>query len=508
MNIENAIALLYIIIFFPIICSGVLLFLPEKFSRQLGWVGTLVPLIACIFLFGSYVTSPDTSSWVQNGYHLFHSVSWLSSPGFSIQFSLGIDGISLFLVLFAVLLFPLIVLFKNPGSILQAKLFYMMLLILETGILGFFLSLDLFFFYVFFELVLIPTYFFIGIWGDEHKKNAALKFFLYTIVGSFLMLIAIIYLGLNANPGQFTTDYFSVLSADLTTAEQNWLFLGFFIAFAIKIPIFPFHTWQPLTYSSSSTTGTIILAALLSKMGAYGLIRFCLPLFPEASVQFAPFICGLAIIGVIYGALLAVGQQDLKRLFAYSSFSHLGFIVLGIFAMNTEALSGAVLHMTGHGIVIAAIFFLIDSLQRSTGTRSLNGLQGVASVNPKLAFALMISILASAGLPGLSGFIGEFIILIGSYSSDVIPRFIPIIAAISVILSAVYLLDMFRRAMFGNLYMDSLSETKDLSPKEVVIATILIIFMFAIGIYATPFLSVIEQDLDHVLTYVQPFIGN
>lgn len=510
MNSDNAISILYIIIFFPVICSLFVAFLPEKFSKFSAWAGTLIPLILSAVLLIDYNNQSDPSSWTSNDYYLFHSIDWFTLPGFSIQFTVGLDGISILLNYLAILLFPLIILFTSNHLAHQKKLYYSMLLIMETGVLGFFLSLDLFFFYVFFEMVLIPTYFFIGIWGGESKKQAALKFFLYTIVGSFLMLMAILYLGLNAVPGEFTTDYLTILNQNIDFAEQIWLFLGFFIAFAIKVPIFPLHTWQPITYSSSSTTGTIILAALLSKMGAYGLIRFCLPLFPLAAINFAPVISGLAVAGIIYGALLAVGQQDIKRLFAYSSFSHLGFIVLGIFAFNNEALTGSVFHMVGHGISVAGLFFLIDYLERTLGTKNIHALQGIANFLPTFSFAFMICILSSVGLPGLNGFVGEFLILLGAYSSSVISHVFAIIAALAMILAAVYLFDMFRKIMFGRSYEEipTSKPIQDLPVNASITLTILIVFMFILGIYSGPFLNIIEQDLIHVLPYISEVLSN
>jgi NADH-quinone oxidoreductase subunit M len=479
-------------------------------AKYTALLATLLPLLAGIgATFALMGGQPLTND---EGLLFSQTASWFSTQGVDIKFMIGIDGVSGFMMLLTVLLFPLLVAYQWRQEIPQERLFYGMLLLLETGILGFFLSLDLLMFYIFFELVLIPTAFLIGIWGHAERQQAALKFFLYTLAGSLLMLISILYLGLNA-PGaegaSFTTDYFAIREAlrsgniaAFGLDAQRWIFLGFAISFAIKVPLFPLHTWQAQTYSESSTTGSIVLAALLSKMGAYGFIRFCLPLFPEISREMAPIIAGLAVVSILYGAYLAVVQSDLKRLIAFSSLSHLGFIVLGIFAMTPEALSGAILQMFAHGVTTAGLFFMADMLERRYPSRQIADFQGVAKGAPAFTLLFMITIMASVGLPGLSGFVGEFMILTGSFDSPTISSTFAVLGALGVILAAVYLLNMFRKVMFGPAEGSPSGVIADTNRNEALIMLPLILLMFWVGLYATPFLDAIEAGTQAVMQQV------
>ena len=453
-----------------------------------------------------------------NGFLYFFEGGWFSSPGWDIKLLLGIDGVSGLMLLLSVILFPLIILYPQRKPISQPGLYYGMLMLLQGGVIGFFLSLDLLMFYVFFELVLIPTAFLIGIWGYEDRQKAALKFFLYTLAGSLLMLMGILYLGLYALPAEgatFTTDYFVIRDglrsgevAAFDVTARRWLFWAFAISFAIKVPLFPLHTWQAITYSQSSTSGSVVLAALLSKMGAYGFIRFCLPYFPEASLFYAPFFGLLAVISILYGAYLAVVQTDLKRLIAFSSLSHLGFIVLGIFAMTPEAMSGAILQMFAHGFTTAGLFFLADMMMQRHPSREISSFQGVAKQAPTLAFIFMITLMASVGLPGLSGFVGEFMILTGSFDSPAISGTFAVLGAIGVILAAIYLLNMFRQMMFGPSEGSQAGAFSDLSRGEVAIMLPLVLLMFWVGLYATPFLGSINFSTDALMQEMQMALAN
>ena len=427
-----------------------------------------------------------------------------------IKFMLGVDGVSAYMVLLTTLIFPLIVLYSWGKADKQEKLYYLMLLILETGVLGFFLSLDMLMFYVFFEMVLIPTCFFIGIWGGAKREIASMKFFLYTLVGSLLMLVAIIYMGLNVEEGLLTTDYFVIRDAiaagdnpAFSLGVQRWLFAAFAIGFAIKVPLFPVHTWQAITYSESSTTGSVILAAVLSKMGAFGFIRFCLPFFPEVSMEAAPFISALAVISIIYGAYLAVVQTNIKKLIAYASLSHLGFIILGIFAFTQEALSGDIIQMVAHGVATAAMFLLAGMLYERHKTKDFRSFRGIAKVAPRFTLFFMIAVLATVGLPGVSGFVGEFMILIGSFSSSVISGAFAVIAAAGVIIAAIYLLNMFRKMMFGESDEEMKTKIFDLNGREMAVVLPLIALMFVIGLYASPFLTQINKWSDRVIQFVE-----
>jgi NADH-quinone oxidoreductase subunit M len=418
------------------------------------------------------------------------------SGGMNVQYAIGLDGVSLWMVMLTTLLFPLICLYawKRDGD--RASLFFGLLLLMETAILGFFFALDMLLVYVFFEMVLIPAIFFIGIWGSERRRYATLKFFLYTLAGSLLMLIAILYMGNNV-PGVegFTSDYFTLQDAGFDGKAGSWLFLAFMLAFGIKAPIFPLHTWQADAYSESSTSGTIIMAAILSKMGVYGMLRFVLPLLPEAAETFAPVVSLLAVIGIVYGAMVAFAQDDIKRLFAYSSLSHIGFIVLGIFAFQAQATSGAVLQMLAHGVSTAALFFLVGILEAQGGSRKISDYRGIAKKLPVFACLFIISMLASVGLPGLSGFVGEFMIMLGAFNSGAISPTFAVFAAIGVIAAAVYLLYMTRKVLFGNENAGVIQKLQDLKMRETGLLIPLVILMFVIGFYAKPFLDPINETL-------------
>ncbi len=505
MNLDWQDLLLQIAVFAPLAGIVLLALLGSRWARPISLIFSSIPLVAGLALHWAYSSAADPAALGERGFAFFYSLPWMVGADSNIQFMIGVDGISTYLILLTALLFPILVIYNWGKEIRQEKLFFFMLLLLETGLIGFFVSLDLLLFYVFFELVLIPTAFFIGIWGGEKREEAAIKFFIYTLAGSLLMLVALIYLAVNVRDGYVTTDYFEIMAAlksgVFTSTEQGWLFLGFFLAFAVKVPLVPLHTWQALTYSQASTTGSVILAGLLSKMGAYGLIRICLPLFPAISAQYAPWISGLAVLSILYGAYLAVVQNDLKRLIAFSSLSHLGFIVLGIFAFTPEALSGAVLQMVAHGISTAALFLLAGMMMDRVPSREISSYKGIAAVAPRFALVFMITVMASVGLPGLSGFVGEFMILLGSFSSEVVSGTFAVLAALAVVIAAVYLLNMFRKTMFGTSAGEA-TQMKDLSGKEWGLLLPLVVLMFVMGLWATPFLRQINIGSDRVLEQV------
>lgn len=496
--------LLLSVVLTPLAGAALIALLPSRFSALTGLIFTGVTCIAALLL------SWNASMAAPGEWAVQAAFPWSGMAGMDVSFSLGLDGISLYLVALSGLLFPLVIAYEWGKEKPQQKLYYIMLLLLEAGLIGFFVSLDLILFYIFFELVLIPGSFFIGIWGGAQREKAAIRFFIYTLAGSLLMLVAIIYLGLNTGAEGFTSDYFKIREAgiagkwDLHTGA--WLFAAFTLSFAIKTPLFPFHSWQPLAYSEASTTGSVLLGALMSKMGVYGFIRFVLPFFPQASVQHAPFIATLAVIGVIYGAWQAIQQTDLKRLIAFASISHLGFIVLGIFSFNTEALGGAVFQMTAHGISTAAMFFLVDVLYRRKGSFEITAYSGVAQSMPVFALLFLIAVMATVGLPGLSGFIGEFYILTGSFSSPVFGGVFSVVAAFSLILAAVYLLNMFRKVMFGEA--DASFTPKDVARNEWLAVLPLTVLMVWMGLQASPFLKRIRPDAATVLpvTEVNPAV--
>ncbi len=510
MNKDWISLLLNIMLFAPLLGVPFVLLLKKQFARYTAFALSLIPLGIAVALQVIYRLNPEISM-VEGGEFLFFSESmWFAMPSLDIKFMLGMDGISAYMVLLTTVIFPVMVLYSMGKVGRQEKLYYLMILILETGLIGFFLSLDMLMFYVFFELVLIPTTFFIGIWGGAKREIASMKFFLYTLAGSLVMLIAIIYLGLNVEEGVLTTDYFVIrdaLAAGTIAAfglsAQQWLFFAFAISFAIKMPIFPLHTWQPLTYSESSTTGSVILAALLSKMGAYGLIRFAIPLFPQVAVDWAPYISVFAVISIVYGAYLAVVQTNMKKLIAYASLSHMGFIVLGIFAFTPEALSGAVIQMVGHGVATAALFLLTGMLYERHQTKDIRGFQGIAKLAPKFTLFFMIAVMATVGLPGLSGFVGEFMILMGSFKSGYISGAFAVVGAVGLVIAAIYLLSMFRKMMFGETHTSITGKFFDLTRREVAVVAPLIALMFFIGLYAKPVLTQVNPGTDRVLSMVE-----
>jgi NADH-quinone oxidoreductase subunit M len=379
-----------------------------------------------------------------------------------------------------------------------------MLLLLETGMLGAFISLDLFLFYIFWELMLIPMYFLIGIWGGKNRIYAAVKFFIYTAVGSLLMLVAIIYVyyfGMKSGVG---VDGFSIADFYKLAIDpklQTWLFLAFAFSFAIKVPMFPLHTWLPDAHTEAPTAGSVILAAVLLKMGTYGYIRFAMPLFPNALQTFMPLLATLATIGIIYGALVAMMQDDVKKLVAYSSVSHLGFVMLGIFAMNLQGMSGGLLQMINHGITTGALFLIVGFIYERRHTRLIADFGGLSKTMPVFATIFMIMTFSSIGLPGTNGFVGEFLILVGAFESNL--RWFAVIGTTGVILAAVYMLWMFQRVMMGKITNPENEKLEDLSARELAVMVPLLVFVFWIGFYPNTFLDKMNPSLDNLLQQVK-----
>ncbi|HYM21406.1 MAG TPA: NADH-quinone oxidoreductase subunit M [Candidatus Kapabacteria bacterium] len=432
------------------------------------------------------------------GFQLQEHYDWISSKSVSISYFLGVDGMSILLVLLTTFL-VVIGLIGTWNSITKNVPGLMaLLLLLEAGMIGVFCSLDLFLFYIFWELILIPMYFIIGIWGGERRIYAAVKFFIYTLAGSLVMLVAIIWLGVEASKisGVFTTDLIKLttLSRSLPLDTQNYLFWAFALSFAIKVPLFPLHTWLPDAHVEAPTIGSVILAGVLLKMGTYGMIRFNLGLFPQASIENASILCVLAVIGIIYGALVAIAQTDVKKLIAYSSVTHMGFIVLGIFSMTREGLQGAVIQMVNHGLSTGMLFMMFGMMYDRKHTRAISEYGGVAKITPVYATFFAIAMLSSVGLPGLNGFIGEYLTIMGAFLSPVLHSWwYSIFSATGVILAAVYLLWMYQRFMLGPITNESNRSIKDLSMREIVSVVPLVIFMIWIGIKPMTFLKTSES---------------
>src|SRR3954464_7555681 len=389
--------------------------------------------------------------------------AWI--PAFGIEYYVGVDGISLLLLVLTAFLTPLALLGSWESVHKQTKTFCMFVLLLESAMIGVFISLDLFLFYIFWDAMLVPMYFLIGIWGYERRIYAAIKFILYTMAGSVLMLLAILGLAFihYTSTGAYSFDILKLYAMTITPHQQFWFFLAFALAFAVKVPLFPFHTWLPDAHVEAPTAGSVILAGVMLKMGTYGLVRFAFPLFPAAAVFFAPVLATLAVVGIIYGALVAMVQPDMKKLVAYSSVSHLGFVVLGIAAMNMQGVQGAVYQMLSHGISTGGLFLVVGMLSDRRHTRLIAEYGGLKKVTPHLVAVFLIVTLASIGLPGLNGFVGEFLILLGAFRWD--PR-LAAFAATGVILSATYMLWMFQRVNYGPVTNEKNARLVDLRPRE------------------------------------------
>jgi NADH-quinone oxidoreductase subunit M len=459
---------------------------------------TVATFILSLHLVASFdSTRPD--------FQFLIDVPWIASLG--IDYHMGVDGISVFLVLLATLLTPLAIL-ASWSITNRAKEYFVFMLLLETGMIGVFTSLDLFLFYLFWEVMLIPMYFLIGVWGGERRIYAAMKFVLYTMIGGVLMLIAILALYFmhgNAT-GQYTFSYPQILSAlaaktlVLEPQIELLLFLAFFLAFAIKVPLFPFHTWLPDAHVEAPTAGSVLLAGVLLKMGTYGLMRFSLPFFPGMSHMLAPLISLLAIVGIIYGALVAMVQPDLKKLVAYSSVSHLGFVVLGIFSFTAQGMEGAVYQMLNHGISTGALFLLVGMIYERRHTRLIADFGGLANRMPVYAAAFLFVTLSSIGLPGLNGFVGEFLVLLGTFG--VSPTHAAF-AATGVILSAVYMLWMYQRVVWGEVTNPNNESLTDINGRERLILVPLAILIVWMGVYSNHFLRPMDASVARLLSRVE-----
>lgn len=487
----NGYPILSILVFLPL--AGILFIVPVwKKECAVKLVAFAVALVEMILAGWLYITATAASFGSANlpGFFLTEDTAWISR--FGIRYTLGMDGISLLLVMLTAFIMVIAMLVAWRGVKERGALHYLLILVMETGIMGVFLSLDLFLFYLFWEVMLIPMFFLIGIWGDGRRIYSAVKFFLYTLVGSLLMLLAIIglYLIHGAQSGVYTFALAGLLHTALSPCAGFWLFAAFLLAFAIKAPIFPFHTWLPDAYTDSSTTGTLIMAALMAKTGAYALIRFAFPLFPAAAAQFTPAIMILAVIGILYASWIAYAQKDMKRLIAYSSFGHMGFIVLGIAAWTPVALSGAVLQMINHGITTGALFVMIGMLGERTTIRDTGSFGGLWGKIPRFAFLFLLFSMASAGLPGLNNFTGEFLILIGSFRVAQLPV---ILAYLGIILPLIYTVRLVQNLLFGEeRYRGPLA---DLSLREGAILAVLALFVVYLGVHPTPVLELIKTPV-------------
>jgi NADH-quinone oxidoreductase subunit M len=486
--------LLTALIALPAIAAAVVALLPRARLDAIRMVG-LLGSIATAVLSGYLLTKFKVGA---PGYQFVTDHNWISSLG--IHWKLGVDGISLFLVALTGVLFPIAI--AGPNVTQDVKSYIVWLLVLEAACMGTFLALDLFVFFVFFEVVLVPMYFLIANWGHGRRDYAAMKFFLYTLAGSAFLLVGMLTLVfLHARGGNELTFDFVTLMKDPNVSETTarWLFLAFAVAFAVKVPLFPLHTWLPDAHTEAPTAGSVILAGILLKMGTYGLLRFDLGLFPKAAKDLAPILATLAVIGIIYGAAVAAVQKDLKRLVAYSSVAHLGFIVLGTFAFTSQGLSGGVIQMVNHGVSTGALFLLVGMIYERRHTRAISELSGLQKAAPVMAAVFTLVMLSSIGLPGLNGFVGEFLVLIGSFGPH---RWWAVVATTGVVLAAVYLLWAYQRVFHGEPEGDN-ATMPDLQWREKLILAPLVLLIVGMGVYPKPVLDRINPSVNELVHHVE-----
>lgn len=488
---------LTLVTFLPIVGALILAFMPKDKVSMIKQ--TAVGIAAADLLLSLQLWMDFDVTTHQMQFEI--SVPWITTWG--VSYHIGLDGISLLLYIMTTFL-TLISIIASWNVKKHIREYMMAMLALSTGMLGVFIALDFFLFYVFWEFQLVPMYLIIGVWGGPRRVYAAIKFFLYTAVGSLLMLVAIIwiYVLVKEQTGVGTTDLMYITEhMDIPLATQKWLFLAFFLAFAIKVPMFPFHTWLPDAHVEAPTAGSVILAGVLLKMGTYGFFRFNLPLFPHASYDFVPFIAVLSIIGIIYGALVSLVQEDLKKLVAYSSVSHLGFVMLGIFAFNHYGMQGALLQNINHGLSTGALFLLVGMVYDRRHTRMIKDFGGLAKQMPVYAICFMIIALSSIGLPGMNGFVGEFLILLGIFQINAMWA---AAATSGIIFAACYILWMFQRVMFMELKNPENMKLPDMNLRELITIVPIIILVFWIGLYPKPFLKTFDASVSHLLTKVHP----
>ncbi len=482
--------------FFPLVGVAIILLIPRERKDAIRWTAVLTSLVSFFISLGVLMRFQPQNT----GFQMVYDALWLKAGSFEIHYAVGVDGLSILLVLLTTLLTPISIFSAWTAIEDRVKEFAIAFLVMEVGMLGVFLSLDLFLFFVFWEFSLVPMYFIIGIWGGPRRTYAAIKFMLYTMIGSVLMLLAILWLGLSQ--GTFLLPDLLAKGVDLPLHLQSWLFLAFALAFAIKVPMWPLHSWLPDAHVEAPTAGSVILAGVLLKMGTYGFLRFNLSLFPEASVKYAVPIAILAIIGIIYGAMVAYAQKDFKKLVAYSSVSHLGFVMLGLFAFTSRGIAGGILQMVNHGLSTGALFLIVGIIYERTHTRDLDAFGGLWKVMPIYGAISIIVALSSMGLPGLNGFIGEFTILLGTFESSILGPIFAIVAGLGIILAAVYILVMLQKVFLGPV-KEANKNLKDLNWREIAVLTPLLILIFWIGLHPAPFFNLIMPSVDKLAAGLQ-----
>jgi len=489
--------LLSIILFLPLAGALVLLLVPKENDNAIRWIANIVALagfaVSVPLWFWYNPSNPD--------FQFVERAPWIPSIG--AEYFLGVDGFSTLLILLTTMMGSIAVLSSWTAITERVKEYYIFLLVLQTGMLGAFISLDFLLFFLFWEVMLVPMYFLIGIWGSDRRLYSAIKFFLYTLVGSVVMLLGILalYFYNHSVSGTYTFDVTLYHKLSVPFNLQWWVFLAFFLGFAIKVPMFPFHTWLPDAHTDAPTAGSVILAAVLLKMGTYGFIRFSLPILPDASRHFVPMIVVLCVIGIVYGALVALAQKDWKRLVAYSSVSHMAMVMLGMFALNPVGITGSIVQQLNHGISTGALFLIVGIVYERRHTREISEYGGLSKVMPVFAAVFLVMTMSSIGLPALNGFIGELLILQGVFVAS---KLWAAFAASGVVLGAAYMLYLYQRTMFGKIENPKNETLLDLSHREFVTFAPLIVLAVWIGLYPSPFLRRLETSVNHVVVRVNP----
>ena len=485
--------LLSVLIFLPLAGAGFILLIPGddeiavRNARRTALFASSFTFLMSLFLWFGFDNSTADFQFVEKA-------DWI--PTYNISYHLGVDGISMLFVMLTTLLTPICILASWDSIKTRVKEYMIAFLILETMMVGMFSALDIVIFYIFFEAVLIPMFLIIGVWGGQRRVYASYKLFLYTLTGSVLMLLAILVMYLQAG----TTDIPTLMATRFDPALQTWLWLAFFASFAVKVPMWPVHTWLPDAHVEAPTAGSVILAGVLLKFGGYGFIRFSLPMFPDASLYFTPMMYGLSIVAVIYTSLVALVQHDMKKLIAYSSIAHMGFVTAGTFSMTTQGVEGAIYQMLSHGVVSAALFLCVGVIYDRMHTREISAYGGLVHKMPKYALVFMLFMMASVGLPGTGGFVGEILVLIGLFKAN---TWVAAFIATGVILGAAYMLYLYRRVVFGALEKDEVKKMLDMSPREIAVFAPLIVLTLWMGIYPVSFLDVMHVSVDNLLGQVQ-----
>jgi NADH-quinone oxidoreductase subunit M len=483
------------VLFLPLAGALALLLVDKQNEKAIRWIANLVA-------FAGFLVSIPLWFWYNPGnpdFQLVERAPWIPSIG--ADYFLGVDGLSTLLILLTTLMGTIAVLSSWTGITERLKEYYIFLLVLQTGMLGAFMSLDFLLFFLFWEVMLVPMYFLIGIWGSSNRLYSAIKFFLYTLVGSVIMLLGILalYFYNHTLTGVYTFDITQYHKLNVPFNLAWWVFLAFFLGFAIKVPMFPFHTWLPDAHTDAPTAGSVILAAVLLKMGTYGFLRFSLPILPEASRHFVPMMVVLSIIGIVYGALVALAQRDWKRLVAYSSVSHMAMVMLGMFALNPVGITGSIVQQLNHGISTGALFLIVGIVYERRHTREISEYGGLSKVMPVYAAIFLVMTMSSIGLPGLNGFIGELLILLGVFVAS---KVWAVFAASGVVLGAAYMLYLFQRTMFGKIENPKNERLLDLSHREFATFAPLLVLAVWIGLYPSPFLRRIESSVNHIVMRV------